>query len=181
MVTPAVKRKAASVMITEFRRSQRRACELSGLRRSTCRYRSHRSGDDELRQKLREIALQRPPFGYRRLGYFLRKDGLRFNHKRLLRLYRSEGLACRASAHESGSGSARSRFCPPSAPTSAGRSTSSRISSDRAGAFASSRSRTTTRASGPRRSSTPRSARRESCGARRARQDSSSSESHRLG
>jgi putative transposase len=92
MVTPAVKRKAASVMITEFRRSQRRACELSGLRRSTCRYRSHRSGDDELRQKLREIALQRPAFGYRRLGYFLREDGLRFNHKRLLRLYRSEGL-----------------------------------------------------------------------------------------
>ena len=92
MVTPAVKRKAASVMITEFRRSQRRACELSGLRRSTCRYRSHRSGDDELRQKLREIALQRPAFGYRRLGYFLRKDGLRFNHKRLLRLYRSEGI-----------------------------------------------------------------------------------------
>ena len=92
MVTPAVKRKAASVMITEFRRSQRRACELSGLRRSTCRYRSHRSGDDELRQKLRESALQRPAFGYRRLGYFLRKDGLRFNHKRLLRLYRSEGL-----------------------------------------------------------------------------------------
>ena len=49
-MTPAVKRKAASVMITEFRRSQRRACDLSGLRRSTCRYRSRRSGDDELRQ-----------------------------------------------------------------------------------------------------------------------------------
>ena len=92
MVTPASKRNAAGVMITEFRRSQRRACDLSSLHRSTCRYRSRRPGDDELRQKLREIALQRPAFGYRRLGYFLRKDGLRFNHKRLLRLYRSEGL-----------------------------------------------------------------------------------------
>ena len=46
----------------------------------------------EFRQKLRAIALKRPKFGYRRLGYFLRKDGLRFNHKKLLRLYRSEGL-----------------------------------------------------------------------------------------
>jgi hypothetical protein len=30
------------------------------------------------------IALRRPAFGYRRLGYFLRRDGLRVNHKRLL-------------------------------------------------------------------------------------------------
>jgi putative transposase len=92
MVTPASKRTAAGVMITEFRRSQRRACDLSGLRRSTCRYQSRRPVDEEFRQKLRAIAMRRPGFGYRRLGYFLRKDGLRFNHKKLLRLYRSEGL-----------------------------------------------------------------------------------------
>lgn len=92
MVTPASRRTAAGVMITEFRRSQRRACFLSDLGRSTCRYRSRRPSDDEFRQKLRAIALKRPKFGYRRLGYFLRKDGLRFNHKKLLRLYRSEGL-----------------------------------------------------------------------------------------
>ena len=92
MVTPASRRTAAGVMITEFRRSQRRACALSGVGRSTCRYRFRRPPDDEFRQKLRAIALQRPAFGYRRLAYFLRKDGLRFNHKKLLRLYRSEGL-----------------------------------------------------------------------------------------
>ena len=92
MVTPASKRTAAGVMIKEFRRSQRRACQLSGLGRSTCRYRIRRPVDEEFRQKLRAIALARPKFGYRRLGYFLRKDGLRFNYKKLLRLYRSEGL-----------------------------------------------------------------------------------------
>lgn len=92
MVTPASRRTAAGVMITEFRRSQRRACALSDLRRSTCRYQSRRPGDEEFRQKLRAIAMRRPGFGYRRLAYFLRQDGLRFNHKRLLRLYRSEGL-----------------------------------------------------------------------------------------
>ena len=92
MVTPASRRTTAGVMITEFRRSQRRACALSGLGRSTCRYQFRRPADDEFRQKLRAIAMQRPAFGYRRLAYFLRKDGLRFNHKKLLRLYRSEGL-----------------------------------------------------------------------------------------
>jgi putative transposase len=92
MVTPASRRTAAGVIITEFRRSQRRACALTGLGRSTCRYRFRRPVDDEFCQKLRAIALQRPSFGYRRLGYFLRKDGLRFNHKKLLRVYRSEGL-----------------------------------------------------------------------------------------
>jgi putative transposase len=92
MVTPASRRTAAGVMTTEFRRSQRRACALSQLGRSTCRYRFRRPADEEFRQKLRAIAMQRPAFGYRRLAYFLRKDGLRFNHKKLLRVYRSEGL-----------------------------------------------------------------------------------------
>jgi putative transposase len=93
VVTPAGKRKAASVMVTEFRRSQRQACRLVELSRTTCRYRSRRPGDEELRQKLRELAHHRPRFGYRRLGIFLRRDGYRINHKRLLRLYRAEGLA----------------------------------------------------------------------------------------
>ena len=92
MVTPASRRTAAGVMITEFRRSQRHACSLAGLSRSTCRYRSIRPQEDELRARLRELAHQRPRFGYRRLGIFLRRDGIRLNHKKLLRLYRSEGL-----------------------------------------------------------------------------------------
>jgi putative transposase len=79
-------------MTTEFRRSQRRACALTGAPRSTCRYEARRSGDGDLREKLHEIAQKRPGFGYRRLAYFLRKDGLRFNNKKLYRLYRSEGL-----------------------------------------------------------------------------------------
>jgi putative transposase len=92
MVTPASKRRAASVMVTDFRRSQRQACSLAGLSRSTCRYRSRRPGDDEVREKLRDLAHRRPRFGYRRLGIFLRREGYRINHKRLLRLYRTEGL-----------------------------------------------------------------------------------------
>jgi putative transposase len=79
-------------MVTDFRRSQRQACSLAGLSRSTCRYRSRRPDDEELRERLRDLAHRRPRFGYRRLGIFLRREGYRINHKRLLRLYRTEGL-----------------------------------------------------------------------------------------
>lgn len=92
MVTPVSKRRAASVMKEDFRRSERRACFLAGLARSTRRYRSTRPPDDELRVKLRELAYRRPRFGYRRLGIFLRREGIRINDKKVLRLYRQEGL-----------------------------------------------------------------------------------------
>ena len=93
MVTPASKRTAAGVMMTEFRRSQRKACELTGLWRSSGRYTSRLSRHEEVRQKLRELAFRRPRFGYRRLLFFVRKAGHLVNHKRLFRLYRAEGLA----------------------------------------------------------------------------------------
>lgn len=92
MVTPASKRAAADVMVTAFGRSQRKACELTGLWRSSCRYAAHGPLQEELRQKLRELAMKRPRFGYRRLLFFIQKAGHRVNHKRLFRLYRSEGL-----------------------------------------------------------------------------------------
>lgn len=91
-MTPAVKRTAACVMVTEFRRSQARSCSLVGLQRSTFRYRSRRGADTTLRERLREWAQRKPKYGYRRLAIFLRRDGIRVNHKRLFRLYRLEGL-----------------------------------------------------------------------------------------
>jgi putative transposase len=48
-----------------------------------------------LRQRLRALAGERRRFGYRRLGYLLAREGLRPNHKKLLRLYREEGLKVR--------------------------------------------------------------------------------------
>jgi putative transposase len=92
MVTPAAKRKAASVMREEFRRSQTKSCALVGLGRSTWRYKPRRPADEEIRQKLRELALKRTRFGYRRLAIFLRREGHLVNHKKVFRLYRAEGL-----------------------------------------------------------------------------------------
>jgi len=93
VVTPAAKRKAARVMVTEFRRSEAQSCRLVGLGRSSYRYQARREVDKELRERIRDLAQSRPRFGYRRLGIFLRREGHRINHKRLFRLYRAEGLA----------------------------------------------------------------------------------------
>jgi putative transposase len=76
--------------------SERHACRLIGLARSTKRYRERvESRDRELRARLRSAAEKRPRFGYRRLGALLRRDGVKVNHKRVYRLYREEGLALR--------------------------------------------------------------------------------------
>ena len=95
MVTPAAKRKAARVMVTEFRRSEAQSCRLVGLGRSSYRYQARREVDKELRERIRDLAQSRPRFGYRRLGIFLRREGHRINHKRLFRLYRAEGLSAK--------------------------------------------------------------------------------------
>ena len=75
--------------------SQRRACGLVGRAPKTYRYRSRRLDDARLRERLRELALERRRFGYRRLLILLRREGLTLNHKRLFRLYCAERLMVR--------------------------------------------------------------------------------------
>jgi putative transposase len=48
--------------------------------------------NEELRQKLRELAMVRRRFGYRRLHAMLARDGFQANHKRVYRLYVEEQL-----------------------------------------------------------------------------------------
>jgi putative transposase len=75
--------------------SQQRACRLVGIDHSVLRYQSRRSDDRPLRQRLRALAAVRRRFGYRRLGWLLRREGYRLNHKRLYRLYHEEKLMVR--------------------------------------------------------------------------------------
>jgi putative transposase len=75
--------------------SQRQACRLVGLDRSTLRYRCKRPDDSALRQRLRELAAERRRFGYRRLGWMLAREGHTMNHKKLYRLYHEEKLTVR--------------------------------------------------------------------------------------
>ena len=75
--------------------SQRHACRLVGLDRSTLRYQRKRPDDATVRQRLRELAAERRRFGYRRLGWMLQREGHAMNHKKLYRLYREEQLMVR--------------------------------------------------------------------------------------
>ena len=75
--------------------SERRACRLAGMARSSCRYAVRRQEPAGLRDRLRELAQERRRFGYRRLTVLLRREGWAVNHKRVYRLYREEGLAVR--------------------------------------------------------------------------------------
>jgi len=76
--------------------SERHACRLLGLGRSTHRYRARKTErDTALRARLKEVAARRMRFGYRRLTALLEREGIPANHKRVYRLYREEGLAMR--------------------------------------------------------------------------------------
>ena len=80
----------------EYEVSERHACRLLGLGRSTYRYRARKAErDSALRARLKELAAQRMRFGYRRLTAMLVREGIAANHKRVYRLYREEGLAMR--------------------------------------------------------------------------------------
>jgi putative transposase len=89
-----VRRAEVRRLRAEFATSERHACELLRIPRSSCRYESRRD-DSVLRQQLIELAQQKPRFGYRRLHILLRRTGQHVNHKRVQRVYRAAGLCVR--------------------------------------------------------------------------------------
>jgi putative transposase len=75
--------------------SERRACVVIQMARSTQRYKSIREDDPALRHRIREIAETRVRYGYRRIHTLLRREGWHANHKRVYRVYCEEGLNLR--------------------------------------------------------------------------------------
>src|SRR5271157_1209366 len=82
-----------------YQASQQRVCGLMEIAVSSFRYRTIRS-DEELRERLVELARKKPRFGYRRLHVLLGGSGERVNHKRVFRVYREAGLAVRRKARK---------------------------------------------------------------------------------
>ena len=92
-----------------FRVSERRACRVVGVRRSSYRVRCRARDQTPLLQRIRENAATRVRYGYRRVHTLLRREGWHVNVKRVYRLYRRDGLSLRLKARKKpeGSGSAR--------------------------------------------------------------------------
>lgn len=95
MVTPAARREAVAHLEQGYEMSERRACSLIGVDRSSVRYRHRLHDDRELCEVLRGAAEAQRRFGYRRLHVILRRDGHVPNRKRTQRFYREERLSVR--------------------------------------------------------------------------------------
>jgi len=68
-----------------------------GIARSTYYYKLKKKPPDmELAEKIEKIALDFTSYGYRRITAELKRQGLKVNHKRVLRLMRDKNLLCRA-------------------------------------------------------------------------------------
>lgn len=97
--------------------SQRRACRLTGLSLSTCRYEAQRPAvDAHLSGRNTELALERRRFGYRRIWQRLRREGLHVNYKRVYRIYHLNGLSVKGRRRRKGLATKRFSLLRPDAP-----------------------------------------------------------------
>ena len=83
-------------MRLELTISERRACGLVGLARTTLRrVVVEQSATAWLRTRIIDLAHARRRFGYRRIHDLLRREGVWANHKKVYRLYREAALSVR--------------------------------------------------------------------------------------
>jgi putative transposase len=79
--------------MTERGLSQRRACQLVKMQRSSARHVAHpRTDEAETVALIRTYAHEQPMYGYRIIAAMLKHDGFRINRKRVYRIWRQEGL-----------------------------------------------------------------------------------------
>jgi putative transposase len=116
VVTPAQRREAVAHLETTHGMSERRACRIIGVDRTSVRYRAIRQDDGELRARLKALAHARRRFGYRRLHILLRREGRRVNRKRVQRLYQEERLMVRRRGGRKRALGVRAPMAPPDRP-----------------------------------------------------------------
>ncbi|MFO7945659.1 MAG: IS3 family transposase [Armatimonadota bacterium] len=94
MVSPERKRAAVRHLQTEGLSSQRRACDLVEVSRSSLYYTPHKRPDeDALRERIKQLARENRRYGYRRIWAVLRREDWEVNHKRVHRIWKKEGLS----------------------------------------------------------------------------------------
>jgi len=94
VVSPAHRRAAAQQVVAAGMCSQRAACQILRLARSTYSYhgRAPTLAEEQLRKRLHQLARKHPRYGYRRIAAVLRQEGWRVGKRHIQRLRRAEGL-----------------------------------------------------------------------------------------
>ena len=92
MVSVSGRRETVAVMIS-VGLSERRSCGFMELRRKSYRYEPKQPDTGTLTERIKELAMKYPRFGYRRVWAMLRRAGMAINHKRVHRLWKRLGLA----------------------------------------------------------------------------------------
>jgi hypothetical protein len=90
MVTPAVRRQAVVHLCEAHAVSQRRACDVLEIDRSTVRYLSRRGGGGELRDAIKRVSRERLRFGCRRIHVMIAREGFAVNDCSAVHVYMHE-------------------------------------------------------------------------------------------
>ncbi|MCA9915885.1 MAG: IS3 family transposase [Anaerolineae bacterium] len=93
MVSPHAKRQTVRYLVDEYPMSERRACQVVDMPRSTARYQPQGQADEaQTVEAVRDFAYRFPQHGYRHITALMQREGYEINHKRVERIWRQEGL-----------------------------------------------------------------------------------------
>ena len=98
VVTPESKREAVLHLVSDGQLSNRKACMLIGISRTTCQYQSKPKDDTDVQEALTALTTKHATIGYWQCCYRLWNKGYRWNHKRIYRVYTDMKLNIRRKA-----------------------------------------------------------------------------------
>ena len=92
VVRPSLKREVANAIEQKFFISERRACRITRVARTTKRYRTKVRDDSPVLDAIQKVVRDNPRYGCPRVYRMLRRSGLDINHKKVHRIYSEAGL-----------------------------------------------------------------------------------------
>lgn len=95
VATVAERRELVEYATATYAISERQACELLKLSRTTYRYQAKPSDDEAIRESLKTLAARQPRWGFPKMYAYLKNQGRSWNHKRVRRIYRAMQLNLR--------------------------------------------------------------------------------------
>lgn len=98
MITPAEKREAVGYLVEQEQLSVRKACKIVAIPRSTYEYTAVPKDDVPVQEALTALTDKHVDIGFWQCYYRLRNQGIKWNHKRIYRVYLSRRLHIRRRA-----------------------------------------------------------------------------------